>query len=106
MRYQQPGCLRVTRHLAVVIQMNQIRLQLVFQIQEPFACAHYIGPRILHPFEFEVTLEYEDITTASQFLPLFTADSTAHSCETYFDPVVSQSSREFERIVPDAADGI
>ena len=47
--------------VCVAVEMDQIRLQAIFEVQQPVARAFDVGPAVRHPFEFVIAFEEREV---------------------------------------------
>src|ERR1051325_2578085 len=92
--------------VSVAVEMDQIRLQSIFEVQQPVAGVLHVGPAVRHPLEFVVTLEEVEIADAACVGGLSGAQRWSHHRQKYFDAVRLQRTRQLKRIGPDATDGV
>src|SRR5919109_4144639 len=92
--------------VTIAVQMNETWFGARFEIQQPFARCSHIVPRISHPLEFVVALEQLHIGNAPDGSSLLIIEAPAHRRQRDCDIGLSQLSTKFQRISPNAADGI
>ncbi len=94
------------RPVGVAVQVDQVRVQIVFERKKPIAGTLDVVPRILHPLELETAFKNLNVGKAVNLPPLGGRDRSAHGCQRDLDAVRSQTSNQIETIRPNSADRI
>ena len=92
--------------MTVAVEVNEIGLHTVRQVEQPFARAIDVLPRLIHPFQSVIAFKNPQILSTSDFAMLLRSKPRAHGGDNDLDSVWLKRTRQFKRKGPDAADGI
>src|SRR5687767_3483752 len=92
--------------MRIAVEMDQVRPEPVFEMQQPVARTLHVRPAVRHPFEFVVALEEIEISDLTCFFTLAGSERWSHHGKENVDVVSLESTCQFECIGPNAANSI